>query len=191
VFVIAAAYHSYASLHECKPRRVVALVSVALSLSIIVSHIVFRSWTYYLYPIDNFSSMQMALLEVPVEKSLLTHGVASPWVGFGRRFQLSANFDPSEIERKRYDYILINKRTVFWEVLSDDANILLKENLMSLNKNERYETVFDSEDVILLERIMGHTKNGKQTNWVYDLEEFQNINQVSMKLDWIKILRHL
>ena len=149
-----------------------------------------RGWSYYLSPLENYSTLKLIEEEfIPPKSYLLTGGQSSPWTCYNNNCFVSGNFQPDEIEKMGYDYILINLNTVFWETLScSDETIAI--NLKKLNVNKKYEVLYHANDIVLLKK--SHLDDyTQQPDWSVHLEKYQHINHDCMKSNLMRNLRLL
>lgn len=191
VFVAWSSYNSY-NLINIRYRTKVALLSMMVSiLVLIVLQINIRNWSYYLYPIENMDTVRLVEEKlVPPKAYVLTNGVGSPWTCYNKKCYVSPDFSPDEIERMKYDYILINLKTIFWEVLScDDRSMAI--NLKKLNKNVKYQVLFYRNDIILLKMKDSDNLDSVQPDWTDNLEKYEEINHDCMKSNVMRTLRLL
>ena len=154
-----------------------------------VLQIYIRNWSYYLYSPKNIENVEIAVKQIPHNASLLTHGVGSPWVCYNKKCKLSSFFSPNEIELFKPDYIIINLRTVFWEILKcDEETEIMKENLKILNLNNNYQVKYYENDVVLLNRCDSN-ENLPKINWSDRITKFEKISQDCMKPAILRPLR--
>lgn len=166
-------------------------IAIIFNVIIILLHVVGRNWLFYFYPIDNFDSVQLAIAGIDSDQTILTHGVGSPWVGHGRNFQISDDFSDQDLAPTTIQYILINKRVVFWEVLEDDKFSQIRSNLAAINSSTQYNQIFNDNDVVLLRKLDDSSGRGEQTDWSSGLEDYFEINQVKAKHEFINKFRSL
>ncbi len=188
VFVVWSSYESYVLVNE-KFRAKIVLVSVVASIAVIVVlQMNIRVWSYYLFPIENFSTLKSVEEEfIPPKSSMLTGGVSSPWICYRSNCFVTGDFQPGEIEKMEYDYILVNLNTVFWEVLNcSDETIAI--NLKKLNGNNKYQTLYYADDIVLLKKSHADAYI-KQPDWSGHLEKYQQINHDCMKSDLMRKIR--
>ena len=183
-FTVIGALYGY-STNRSKLVAIAACLSVIASVAIIMLHIILRNWLFYFTPIDNFRSVEEALAQVPRSELILTHGVSSPWIGHNRSFQLSDDFSNLDLSDEKVKFVLINKQTVFWEVLTDHKNIELKQNLRNMNQSLEFLDVYNFSNVILLKKTIHNTVKTSQGDWSSDLERFEGVNQVKGKLSLV------
>jgi len=188
VFIAWSSYESYIVINKGY-RAKVALFSIVLSIIVIVVlQINIRVWSFYLSPVENYHTLISVKKEfIPPKSYMITGGLSSPWTCYKNNCVLPLDWSPHEIEKKNPDYILINLRTIFWEILScTDETLAI--NLMKLNKNEKYRVLYYSNDIVLLKRNP-QAVDFKQPDWSGRLEKYQKINHDCMKSDLMKRLR--
>lgn len=164
---------------------------IVFNIIIILLHLLLRNWSFYFSPISNFDSLQSAIAAIEKDETILTHGVGSPWIGHGRSFQISDDFSDEDLSGDAIKYILINKKVIFWEVLNDDQFDRLRDNLKAINHSNKFNEVFNLNDIILLEKIENNNKFGIQADWSSDLELYYEINQVKGKSSFVNQFRKL
>ncbi|SNX29598.1 Uncharacterized membrane protein [Polynucleobacter meluiroseus] len=189
-FVVWSAYETFITIHEDSRSRV-AFLAIILSISIvIIFQLNMRSWSYYFTPIKNIDTLESISANlIPKDASVLTGGIASPWVCYNRNCFVSADFQPKEIELIKYKYILINLSTVFWEVQSCNDYTLLS-NLKALNQNSNYEVKYNNNDIILLMRTTPGISSF-QPKWSENLENYQYVSQGCVKNNIMNIFKKL
>ena len=188
VFVVWASYESYVLLDENLRAKLVLWSLVASVAIIVVLQINIRVWSYYLSPVENYSTLRSVKEEfIPLGSRMLTGGVSSPWTCNGNDCFVSGNFEPDEIEKIKYDYILINLKTVFWESLSC-SDETLANNLKKLNENHKYQVLYYANGIVLLE----NNDSGaylEQPEWAGNFDKYQQNNHDCMKSDLFRKLR--
>ena len=166
------------------------MFSIIASLTVtLVLQIHLRTWSYYFYPIRNIQTLESAAKLIPSTAQMFTHGVGSPWVTYNKICYIPERFQPEIINKLGPEYILINLRTVFWEQLSEGEIELLKMNLRKLNSNKSYHVIFYENDIVVLKKSASNDLGSVQLSWSDNLKDFEGINQVRMKPEFIRLLR--
>ena len=187
-FIAFGAFHSF-SVASDKFRSIILPVTLIASLLLtLLLQLWLRQWSFYLWPASN-SQTVLAVKDryIPINSSLLTGGVGNPWVCYKNRCPVGASFSKEEIDIAKYDFILINLNTIFWEELScnlGDLRLLLED----LYKNADYNVVVYEDNVVLLERVgkLGVLSN---YNWTQDFDELKKLNHDCAKSTWIRSIR--
>ena len=189
VFIAWSSYESYIVINK-DYRAKIALFSILLSIIVIVVlQINVRVWSYYLSPVENYHCLTLVEKEfIPPESYMMTGGLSSPWTCYKNKCALPLDWSQHEIEKKNPDYILINLKTIFWELLSCSDGETLAINLKELNKNDKYGLLYYSNDIVLLKRNH-QAADSSQPDWSGHLEKYQKINHDCMKSDLMKKLR--
>lgn len=188
VFVVWASYESYILLNINSRARLVLFSTLASIAVIVVLQLNIRVWSYYVTPTENLHTLESVRKEfIPLGSYILTGGVGSPWTCYKNNCFVSPDFSPEEIERRGYDYILINLKTIFWETLScGDQTLVI--NLKKLNENGKYRVLYYSDNIVLLTKNDSNASS-VQPDWSDHLGEYRQINHDCMKSDLIKKLR--
>ncbi len=186
-FVAWSSYESYVVINK-EIRAKLVLFSMLASIAVIVIlQMNIRVWSYYFSPIENFHVLESVKEKfIPHGSSMLTGGLSIPWTC--RNYNCGMpDFSPVAIEKRKYDYILINLKTVFWEALScSDESMAI--NLKKLNGNRKYQVLFYADDIVLLKKNRSVEFPG-QPDWSGYLDEFRKINHDCMKSPLMRRLR--
>ena len=190
VFVVWSSYESYIATSNTMRAKLVPL-SIFVSVSVIVVlQLNIRVWSYYFTPVENYAVLKSVEKRfIPPNSTILTGGLSSPWICYQNRCPIGSGFFPDEIGKVKYDYILINLNSIFWESLNctDDTMAL---NLKKLNSNLHYRSLFYDNDIILLKKV--HiADNILQPDWSGDFAKYQKINHDCLKSDLMRGLRLL
>lgn len=191
VFVVWASYNSY-TLINIRYRTKVALFSAIVSIFVIVVlQVNIRNWSYYLYPIENIGTINSIEEKlIPPKAYMLTSGIGSPWVCYNKDcYYESSGFSPAGIDRMQYDYVLINLKTIFWEIINCDDTESMKFNLIKLNSNNKYQVSYYGNDVVLLKKKNSYDVDSVQPDWSEHLEDYEKINHDCMKSKLMRTLR--
>lgn len=187
VFVAWSSYESYIVINKDIRTKLVLFSILASVVVIVVLQMNVRVWSYYFSPIENLRTLESVEEKfIPRGSYMLTGGVGSPWTCYQNNCFISV-FSPEEIEKKGYDYILINLKTVFWETLSC-SDQTMSINLKKLNENRRYRVLYYSDDIVLLKKNQSGDDSGQQ-DWSDHLDEYRKINHDCMKSGLMRRLR--
>ena len=187
-FLVWASYESYVVL-DCKYRPRLVLFSSAASLFIVILvQLNMRAWHFYLTPTGNFDTLHKVTREfLPDNVSVLTGGVGSPWACYKRNCFVLDDFAPDEIEKNKYEYIIVNLRTIFWETLSC-SDRLLSKNLKQLNQSKMYQAIHYADDIVLLKRY-DIEATIKQPPWSERIDDYVEINHDCYKSELMRAAR--
>lgn len=191
VFIVWSSYRSYLAIDKDARVRLVLFSVLTSTFIVLAIQINMRAWSFYLTPTDNLHTLQVVKERlIPPGSYLLTGGIGSPWLCYANNCSISPDFSPEEIERKGYEYIFINLRTIFWEILncSDES---MKLNLRKLNANNAYQVLHDRDDIVLLKRIRVESADAMQPDWSGQIEQHEGINHDCVKPHLMKALRPL
>ena len=187
-FLAFGAYYSF-SVVSAKTRSI--LLPATLIASILITLLLqpwIRQWSFYFWPASNSQSV-ISIKEryIPNNSLLLTGGVGSPWVCYDNRCPVGAGFSKEEIDKAKYDFILINLKTIFWEELTCNIGDM-RGHLDALNKNSGYKLVVYENDVVLLERV-DQLVVSSNYNWTENFDTLIKINHDCAKPTWARTLR--
>ena len=188
VFCIFASYHALSRTLITFRSLILTVTSVISLLVVVLLQIELRGWSYYFYPTDNMEKLlSVRERHIPENSSVLTGGVGSPWVCYGNKCPIGVDFSNIEIEKAKYEYIIINLKTIFWENLScNDKG--MENNLNALFNNSNYKLLAYDEDIVLLQRS-SESNALSEFNWTTDFERFIGMNHDCIKPNFMRELR--
>ena len=185
-FAVWAAWTAY---QRVKPRwRVgLTLTAIAASLVIVVGlQVMARAWWYYFVPTSNSAETALALNVIPPGARVLTGGVGSPWTCATNDCRFSDDFAPADITDYRLDYILINRETIFWEVM-ECADTSLWSNLRRLSEDPAFTVAYQAKGVVLLARSKLGT--AASSGWLKQFAPYRDVSHSCVKPALSQILR--
>ena len=108
-------------------------------------------------------------------------------IGIVLLVSIAAGFSKEEIDKAKYDFILINLNTIFWEELTCNIGDM-RGHLDALNKNSGYKLVVYENNVVLLERV-DQLVVSSNYNWTENFDALIKINHDCAKPTWARTLR--
>jgi hypothetical protein len=187
-FMAFGAYCSF-SFASAKTRSILLPSTLIVSILItLLLQVWLRQWSFYFWPASNSKTvLNIKDRYIPNNSSLLTGGIGSPWVCHNNVCPVGASFSEMEIGIAKYEFILINLNTIFWEELSCNSDDM-RVHLDALHKNPDYNVLAFEDNVVLLRRLR-HPGVSSSDNWTKDFDALDKLNHDCAKPIWARSLR--
>ena len=149
-------YSSIVSINSIKLNIKYIYVLTLISITLFVSHIIFRSWWYYFIPANNISQIIKFKEEHIKPKSfILTGAISSPWICRDITCEVFGGHVIRNFNDFNFDYIIFNVKELFWEIQNCNDLNYFKKGLNHIIADKKYKLIYSNDSILVLKNNNG------------------------------------